>query len=357
MNNNIVELAKNYVSYQVDSDDFVQFCRFSTTQALPYKQTSLWQLFADSCAGVEFAFQTNGSRLEFQCRKTHLFKMLLCSFGVRKKMQVSKQGKATASKRIREIRLNPFQPFEGFDLLVNNVLVDFCGRKNGKIVLHFENPKQEFKEVRIIFPNILGVKVKSLRSNGEVKPSVAKKPTMLCLGDSITQGQICPNPSHSYVARVADGLSMNALNQAVGGYFYDPETLTGLETLPEPALITVAYGTNDWAFNPNFHDIESNVRAYYQKLLSYFPAVPIYAITPIWRAEAKFGAQCGDFDQIAKLIKQVCSQYPNITVIDGMTLVPHQPDYFYDRFLHPNDAGFKCMAEGILHSIRADQVA
>ena len=33
------------------------------------------------------------------------------------------------------------------------------------------------------------------------------------------------------------------------------------------------------------------------------------------------------------------------SVLDGMTLVPHLPEFFSDKFLHPNDLGFGIYAE------------
>ena len=36
------------------------------------------------------------------------------------------------------------------------------------------------------------------------------------------------------------------------------------------------------------------------------------------------------------------------TVVDGLTLVPHHPDYFAADCLHPNDRGFGAYACGLL---------
>ncbi|MDF2722824.1 MAG: GCN5-related N-acetyltransferase, partial [Paenibacillus sp.] len=68
---------------------------------------------------------------------------------------------------------------------------------------------------------------------------------LLCLGDSITQGMDAKHPSSTYAALLARALDLPLLNQGVGGYIFNADSLD--ENMPfQPQIVTVAFGTNDW---------------------------------------------------------------------------------------------------------------
>ena len=75
-------------------------------------------------------------------------------------------------------------------------------------------------------------------------------------------------------------------------------------------------------------------------------------MTPLWRAEPPTESTFGeDVRCISRLIGEVCAEIPNATVISGYNLVPHLPDFFSDRRLHPNDIGFALYAQNLLGKI------
>ena len=329
------EFAKNYLFLDTDEAGFVSFCRFTRRQLPLYAGDSLHRFMSACSAGVEICFSTTGDAISFECRRDFHLKVFLDGLW--------KQLKSTVT-RDKE----PVKPVDGFDFLVNGDLEGFTPPRNGRLEFEFRNPDASPVDVRILFPAISGVKIRSLEVNGRVEALAEKRERILCLGDSITQGMSAVNPSLGYVARLSEELNVDALNQGVGGFVYDPASLDGLEDLPSPKLITVAYGSNDWALNPDLEDIRRNVEDYYAKLTTLFPGVPVYAITPLWRADLEAGAKCGALSEVATCISTACSQYPSITVVDGLELIPHDTAYFADGVLHPNAKGFEIMAESLL---------
>jgi lysophospholipase L1-like esterase len=286
-------------------------------------------------SGVEISFSTPGDVVSFECRRDFHLKVFLDGLWALAK-----------SKLTRDKEL--VKPVDGFDLLVDGELKGFLPPKNGRLEFEFSNEGESPVDVRILFPAISGVKIRGLEVNAAVDGQSEEKEWILCLGDSVTQGMIAVNPSLNYVARLSAKLNVDALNQAVGGFEYRASSLEGLQEIPAPKLITVAFGSNDWAFNPDLEDIRRNVEEYYAKLTTLFPGVPVYAITPLWRGDLEAGAKCGALSDVAACIETACNKYPSITVVDGLELIPHDTSYFADGVLHPNAKGFEVMADNLL---------
>ena len=109
---------------------------------------------------------------------------------------------------------------------------------------------------------------------------------------------------------------------------------------------------------PTSHYVEqfrNNCRGFYENLHKNYPGVPVIAITPIWRAnmEAVRDSVCfGTIHEIEEYVRQVTAGYDNITVIRGFELIPHEPGYFGDLFLHPSDEGFAHYGKNLIRSLR-----
>ena len=107
--------------------------------------------------------------------------------------------------------------------------------------------------------------------------------TLLAFGDSITQGMDAMRPSNRYVTKLANYLGAEEVNKGISGECYFPPLAEAKDDL-NPDYITVAYGTNDWS--KKGRDIfQVNSKAFYKALRKNYPNTPIYAITPIWRAD------------------------------------------------------------------------
>lgn len=171
---------------------------------------------------------------------------------------------------------------------------------------------------------------------------------ILALGDSITQGYIATHACQSYIGKVTHALDAEILNQGVGGYRFLKESLD--EQLPFiPDVVTVAYGTNDFARYKDFASYKKYATEYFERLTEIYPTTPILVITPIYRGRTDVMNAQRDytFVQAHELVESICAGYDNITVLDGLSFYPHPAEYFAPDYLHPNDIGFSYYAEAV----------
>ena len=119
-------------------------------------------------------------------------------------------------------------------------------------------------------------------------------------------------------------------------------------------MILVAYGTNEWAHHtPQMQ--QENCSAFYRILAEKYPNVPVLTITPIWRSNIISFApnvKFESFQQVEDQILQITAQYPNVTVVKGFDLVPHDKNNFADYGLHPNDQGFAYYADNLIAALK-----
>lgn len=161
------------------------------------------------------------------------------------------------------------------------------------------------------------------------------------IGDSITHGADCRYTSQSYANIVLRRLDADGMNQGVGGYVFckdslDPELFEGRR---RPDIITVAYGTNDWA-GKSKESFCRDIDEFFPRLREIYPDIPVLCITPVFRAAHYVTTKAGTLDFAREYIEKSAKKYDGIYVLDGDKLVPHIYDYFSDVRLHPNDAGF-----------------
>lgn len=166
---------------------------------------------------------------------------------------------------------------------------------------------------------------------------------MLFLGDSITQGYNNQgNEANTYTFYTSEYFNAESIVQGNGGAIFDPNYLVELEYKPD--LIIVAYGCNDWSRyrNSDTATITTKVKAYFDKLVQFYPDTPIIALSPIYRYDIGSGTAV-DFRMMHAIIDDVSYNYKNVTAIDGIDLVPHTSDdrstYWADD-IHPNGKGF-----------------
>lgn len=171
-----------------------------------------------------------------------------------------------------------------------------------------------------------------------------KKTKVLWLGDSITQGYGSLRSSESYVSIVNRTFDYDIINQGIGGYIYDSKSLMKMPGYT-PDFIVVSMGTNQYG-DENMNAVEE----YYKVLTGiYGTEIPIICITPIWRGDNIEALPV--FYKFCENIKAVVSKYPNIKVIDGLTLVPHLEEYYTDN-LHPNLLGTETYAANLIKAMR-----
>ena len=253
--------------------------------------------------------------------------------------------------------------FYSFDLYIDGIFCDelyvmnLMTKASGNI--SFTLPKGS-QRVTVYFPNLMRTDVKNVILEGEsfAKP-VSSKMKILCLGDSITQGYDAYHSSLSYVNRLSHVLDAEILNQAIGAEIFDEKILD--EELPfDPDLITIAYGTNDWAILESKNQFLDGAESFFKKIKAIYPDKKIIYISPIWRGDYKkpFGAQetaVGGFEESVQELRALAKE-TGLSVIDGSPLTPHHSDFFADQFLHPNDLGFGFYAENLLKALKKEDL-
>lgn len=176
----------------------------------------------------------------------------------------------------------------------------------------------------------------------------AKK--MLVYGDSITQGFDSLHPCNRQTHKLAQMLDAEEFCKACGGEcYYAP--LAKLADDFTPDYIYVAYGTNDWS-KQTYPYFLANCQDFYAGLRQHYPTTPIIVVTPIWRRIWQTEKEFGPFPSVEQSIRETVAAYDNIHVIRGFDLVPHDPAFFSDGGLHPNDAGFAHYGENLLKAVR-----
>ncbi len=173
---------------------------------------------------------------------------------------------------------------------------------------------------------------------------ISKGQKVLWLGDSITQGYGPLRSYQTYVSVANRILKYDILNQGIGGYIYDKNSLVKMDGY-DPEKIIVALGTNQFGDN----DIKV-VEEYYERLIEiYGDEIPVLCITPIWRGDV--GNGISDLERFCKEIKEVAGRYKNVKIADGFSLVPHLSEYYLDD-LHPNGLGAEVYGRNLVEVIR-----
>lgn len=239
-----------------------------------------------------------------------------------------------------------------FDVYCDDELVAHCGynvKEDGEV-----NAKVNFqagqKRIRIFLPNLFEAQIKSFSiDDGATFTPYKSSIKWLFLGDSITQGYVAEYPSKTYANQVARAFDAQALSWAIGGaYFLADDLAEKIDFVPD--VISVAYGTNDWAHG---YDILNNATEYFEKLIKTFPSSKIICITPIWRGdlEKRKMAATMPFDKVGDLLEDICKKL-GINVIRGENLVDKMPENFIEDVLHPNDKGFDCYSKNLINAIK-----
>ena len=233
---------------------------------------------------------------------------------------------------------------DSFELMIDGLItkVEYVKdlKDEGKITWTLPAGK---KDVVIYLPIDATVLIRNVNINAELTPAV-KGDKVLWLGDSITQGYGPLRSSCSYVSVANRILGYDILNQGIGGYIYDNKSLMKMDGYA-PEKIIVAMGTNQYGDKK-----PEVVRDYYDTLTGiYGNDIPILCITPIWRGDhidelPVFYKFCDD-------IRKIASSYKNVTVIDGLKMVPHLSEYYLDD-LHPNPLGAEIYGRNLVEIIR-----
>jgi lysophospholipase L1-like esterase len=245
---------------------------------------------------------------------------------------------------IRFCVLSSCRRFFGIDVEIDGIVSHAVRIEAGEPFYEgrlFELPGRGPRCIRVHLPYTFEIRLEQvgLAQGASVEPLPLRSHRLLTLGDSITQGMEARSPIASFPVQLARLLDAELLNQGVGGHIFDVQALDPNLGL-EPALVIVAYGTNDWG-QKDAGQFRRDVREYLRKLRSMWPAerTRIAVVSPLWRATGSQKKHGFDLLDFSRVILEEAAQLSGAVAVDGLTLVPNQPWYFSDG-THPNDAGF-----------------
>ncbi len=173
--------------------------------------------------------------------------------------------------------------------------------------------------------------------------------TLLCLGDSITQGMESRRPSMNFAVQLSRYFGMNLINQGVGGYSFRKISLDPQIGL-NPTLVIIAYGTNDWDLCGTLERFVTGASGYINTAAEIFSKSRIVVLSPIWRSDFMAEKPAGTFFEISNALREICKGLSGVEFIDGLGLVPHKPGLFTDG-LHPNEDGFIYYTENLINRL------
>ena len=233
---------------------------------------------------------------------------------------------------------------DSFELAVDGLISDIRYVKDlpkeGKLV--WTLPEGE-KQVILYLPADATVLIRNCRIDGAYTPA-RKREKVLWLGDSITQGFGPLRSGQTYVSVANRILNYDILNQGIGGYVYDRNSLMKMEGYT-PDKIIVALGTNQFGC-----DTMTDIEEYYRTLIGlYGDRIPILCVSPLWRGD--YPDSIPVLIRFCEKVKAIAGRYANVTVVDGFRLVPHLPEYFLDN-LHPNALGAETYGRNLAEAIR-----
>lgn len=208
------------------------------------------------------------------------------------------------------------------------------------------------KHIQVYLPTFYESAIESFElSDGASFAPIADQKNFVFYGDSITQGYTTPYPGNTYPNIVCRHFGARCLNQASGGAAFASDLI--IETSVKADVVFLAYGFNDWGGNRN---VEQDADEAIQRLKTMHPTAKIIAITPIFcgytmkngkidcafygMPETRERGRRYDFSELVSRLKAVYAKYPEVTVIDGLTLVPPETQYLQHDLVHPNEAGF-----------------
>ncbi|HOF87509.1 MAG TPA: SGNH/GDSL hydrolase family protein [Armatimonadota bacterium] len=173
------------------------------------------------------------------------------------------------------------------------------------------------------------------------------RPVLLALGDSITQGMESPHPSLTWPAVAARALEMDLHNCGIGGHYF---AAAGLPERPvdHPALITVAYGTNDW----NMGRSPEEARPYLARVRALYPTAPLAVLEPIWWDGGETSEKHGlTFPAYRQALAAIIADAAVDSALPMAALLPPGPAFLADG-VHPTAAGHVVLGLNIAEQLR-----
>ncbi len=176
-----------------------------------------------------------------------------------------------------------------------------------------------------------------------------RRQVLLMLGDSITQGMDARHPANTYAAVAARLLDMEMHNYGIGGAVFARESLPEPPT-PDPSLITVAYGVNDFTHGQP----PERARDYLEQVRRLYPRTRIVVLAPLWCARGDGSGWINSLglsmSAYRRAVRQAAEEL-SLHWVDSEWLLSPGPALLVDG-THPSPAGHLTMGINVARRLK-----
>lgn len=203
----------------------------------------------------------------------------------------------------------------------------------------------QYAELRIDRLELFGVR--------NWRPAPRPLQRMLVLGDSISQGMDCPGPSATWPSLVSQRLGLECLNQGIGGHRFSAAYVDA-QAIRDPLLVTVAYGTNDWAAGATATATHASASAMLNQIRCAWPAARVLVIGPIVRFAQPARPPAATLAEIDAAIGAAATTTA-CDFLPGGAVLPRDPALLVDG-VHPGERGAQLYAEAVLRHLDQEPI-
>lgn len=230
------------------------------------------------------------------------------------------------------------------DCYVDGCFIGTAGSETSSVTLDaaFRWLASSTHQVTLYLPHCRQAGIQSLALADGADAAPVARPVLLALGDSITQGMESRHPSLTWPAVAARALGLNVHGCGNGGHYYDAAGLID-RPVDAPALIIVAYGTNDW----NLERAADHARPYLARVRELYPTTPLAILEPPWweggETEVKGGVT---MSQYRTALAAIAAEFAVDAYLPMPALLPPGPCFLADS-VHPSTAGHLVMGANV----------
>lgn len=212
------------------------------------------------------------------------------------------------------------------------------------------------RRVRIWLPALRGCELGWVRGDGTVLEPVAARPSLLVLGDSLSQGFVCGDPALAWPSVVSAELGCGLLNQSIGAQVYQPSSLTGAEGIAtEVDRVVVMLGANYRYGRCNVGVVGREVSGLLERVSRLWSAAPVWVVTPPADGAGPEPVRGSCYREVAGIVEAACERAAGrraqrgeapLFVVDGGWLLDGVEACDADG--HPSAEGSALVAERML---------
>ena len=302
--------------------------------------------------GIRFYRFNREQRMLYQPRVRFLEEKMLSTAGIQLSFRTDSSTLFLRTTVSKGSASNHFS----FDLFVNGAHIDsldnFYNLELGTYEKNFPLGPGE-KDICLYFPWSVATVIEelTLEDGASLTPMIPAK-KLLVYGDSVTHGNTVRYTCNHYIPRLARAMNVQVRNKAIAGTTSFPE-MVRTESPYDPDYVLVAYGSNDWDRHEEAFFAEK-YREMMQAIAESYPRAQVFVISPIWRGDQNTRERrMGPLSAIERNILAIAKDFPNVTVIPGIDLVPHALQCYADAGLHPNDTGYGYYFDNLWPKINA----